>query len=295
MGVLYSSNKKIVNDTNDSEIAIDFENGDEDENEDKNEALFVKETTANKINQPNFEETQYINYIKNILKNGYDENSLRNGKYRYIFGEQPMRFSLENGKLPLLTTKRIEWKKCVEEILYFIEDNPNIYSLMKEDKHVWDINTTPKYSEIYNVNTYTHKDVEPYASNQYISYDKPKLNGFGPGGVGVGCNKFYFEEYTNTLVEQLNKNIEILKDPELRMSKRIFITSLIHKISCGNNELYPYMILCQFFVSDGDKLSCAFHQRSSDSVTGKPFNIATYDILTHLLANHCWLKARTVT
>ena len=96
--------------------------------------------------------------------------------------------------------------------------------------------------------------------------------------------------FETALKNDVNQIINALKDPNQRTSRRLIMTAW-NPCQLDEMALPPCHILCQFNVHDGNKLSCALFQRSSDSICGKPFNIASYSFLTHLLAKHCGLEA----
>ena len=233
----------------------------------------------------NHEEYQYINLIKNILNNGYWEEG-RNGKTKCIFGAS-MRFSLQNGKIPILTTKKIAWKTCLKELLWFIRGQTNNNILIEQDVHIWDANTE-QYSR-----TQRNKEINNYLVSRNIN-----IQGEGELGPIYGHQWRHFnaewegsqKDYTGEGVDQLQQIIDALKDPLKRSSRRL-VMSAWNPCQLEQMALPPCHILCQFNVHDGNKLSCAMYQRSNDEACGTPINIASYSFLTHLLAKHCGLEA----
>lgn len=233
----------------------------------------------------NHEEYQYINLIKNILNNGYWEEG-RNGKTKCIFGAS-MRFSLQNGKIPILTTKKIAWKTCLKELLWFIRGQTNNNILIEQDVHIWDANTE-QYSR-----TQRNKEINNYLVSRNIN-----IQGEGELGPIYGHQWRHFnaewegsqKDYTGEGVDQLQQIIDALKDP-LKRSSRRQVMSAWNPCQLEQMALPPCHILCQFNVHDGNKLSCAMYQRSNDEACGTPINIASYSFLTHLLAKHCGLEA----
>jgi len=232
----------------------------------------------------NHEEYQYINLIKNIVNNGYWEEG-RNGKTKCIFGAS-MRFSLQNGKIPILTTKKVAWKTCLKELLWFIRGQTNNNILIEQDIHIWDANTE-QYSR-----TQRNKEINNYLVSRNIN-----IHGEGELGPIYGHQWRHFnakwegdEDYSGDGIDQLQQIIDALKDPSQRTSRRLIMTAWN---PCQLNEmaLPPCHILCQFNVHNGNQLSCALYQRSNDECCGTPFNIASYSFLTHLLAKHCGLEA----
>ena len=219
------------------------------------------------------QEHQYLDLIKNILDNGTWEEG-RNGRTKSVFGNM-MRFDLTNGKIPILTTKKTAWKTCLKELLWFIRGETDNKLLQDQGVHIWDGNTTREFLDSRGLN-YREGLIGPGYGFQWrnfnASYDKETG---GPKEKGI---------------DQLQQIIDALKDPAQRTSRRLVMTAWN---PCQLNEmaLPPCHILCQFNVHDGNKLSCCMTQRSSDFFLGIPFNVASYSLLTHLIAKHCGLEA----
>lgn len=233
----------------------------------------ISDNTEN--TEENTEENQYLTSINNILINGYDEIG-RNGKTRSIFGDSSMKFSLANGKIPIITTKKMAWKTCLRELLWFINGSTDNSILNQQNVHIWDMNSTRDFLDKQGLTNYVDGDIGPMYGFQWRHY----------GANYHGCKYDYKDEG----IDQLQNVINLLKNPETRSSRRILMTSW-NTTELDNMTLYPCHVICQFNVQDGNKLSCAFYQRSSDMFLGKPFNIASYAFLTHLLAKHCGLIA----
>jgi len=227
----------------------------------------------------NLEEMQYLNNVKKILANGFLEKG-RNGNTLSIFGES-MRFSLENGKIPILTTKKVAWKACLKELLWFIRGDTDNSILKKQGVHIWDGNTKREFLDSRGLHLYPEGMAGPIYGYQWRNF-----------GASYNCftGKSLDAEHPFDGVDQLQHIIDQLKNPETRNSRRLIMTSWNPK-QLGQMALPPCHIMCQFNVHGGNKLSCAMFQRSVDSVLGEPFNIASYSFLTHLIAKHCGLEA----
>jgi thymidylate synthase len=219
------------------------------------------------------EEYQYLNLLENIIENGTWEDG-RNGKTKSVFGHM-MRFSLKNGKIPILTTKKTAWKTCLKELLWFISGKTNNTILKDQGVHIWDANAAPEFLESRGLGHYSDGELGPIYGHQWRHFNA-KWEGD--------------EDYNGDGVDQLQEIIDALKDPTQRTSRRLIMTAWN---PCQLNEmaLPPCHILCQFNVHNGNQLSCALYQRSIDCLLGSPFNIASYSFLTHLLAKHCGLEA----
>jgi thymidylate synthase len=225
----------------------------------------------------NHEEQQYLNLIKNILENGTWEEG-RNGKTKSIFGNM-MRFSLKDGKIPILTTKKTAWKTCLKELLWFIRGDTDNKLLQEQGVHIWDGNTTREFLDSRGLTDYREGLIGPGYGFQWRhfggDYDSSTANVKEGGRHGV---------------DQLQQIIDALKDPTQRTSRRLIMTAW-NPQQLDQMALPPCHILCQFNVHNGDQLSCMMVQRSVDTMLGQPFNIASYSFLTHLIAKHCGLEA----
>lgn len=220
------------------------------------------------------EEMQYLNLVKNILETGFVENG-RNGETISKFGNM-MRFSLKDGQLPLLTTKKVAWKSCAEELFWFIRGSTDVNELKQKNVHIWNANSTRQFLDETNLFHLQEDDIGPAYGHQWRHFNAEYID-----------NK---TDYTGKGIDQLVNIVNMLKNPEMRNSRRIIMSSWN---PCQLNEmaLPPCHILCQFNVRDNKYLSCAVYQRSCDILLGVPFNIASYSLLTHILAKHCNLEA----
>ena len=225
----------------------------------------------------NHEEQQYLNLIKNILENGTWEEG-RNGKTKSIFGNM-MRFSLKDGKIPILTTKKTAWKTCLKELLWFIRGDTDNKLLQEQGVHIWDGNTTREFLDSRGLTDYREGLIGPGYGFQWRHFG----GDYDSSAAGV-------KEGGKPGVDQLQQIIDALKDPAQRTSRRL-IMSAWNPQQLDQMALPPCHILCQFNVHDGNKLSCSMYQRSNDEACGTSFNIASYSFLTHLIAKHCGLEA----
>jgi len=225
----------------------------------------------------NHEEYQYLNLIKQILDNGTWEEG-RNGKTKSIFGAS-MRFSLKDGKIPILTTKKTAWKTCLKELLWFIRGDTDNKLLQDQGVHIWDGNTTRDFLNSRGLNHYREGLIGPGYGFQWRHFG----GDYDASNAGV-------QDGGRRGIDQLQQIICALKDPAQRTSRRLIMTAW-NPLQLDEMALPPCHILCQFNVHDGNKLSCSMYQRSCDFFLGIPFNIASYSLLTHLIAKHCGLEA----
>ena len=243
--------------------------------EDTNNVGKVSHNIFTNINRCKHEEYQYLNLLENILENGtWDEG--RNGKTKSIFGHT-MRFSLQNGKIPILTTKKTAWKTCLKELLWFIRGETDNRLLKEQGVHIWDANSSREFLDSRGLTDYDVDELGCIYGRQWRHFNAEcDVNGKRISG--------------SEGVDQLQKIIDALKDPKQRTSRRLIMTAW-NPCQLDQMALEPCHVLCQFNVHDGNKLSCAMYQRSVDTILGQPFNIASYSFLTHLLAKHCGLEA----
>jgi len=236
----------------------------------------------------NHEEQQYLNLIKNILDNGTWEEG-RNGKTKSIFGNM-MRFSLKDGKIPILTTKKTAWKTCLKELLWFIRGETDNNLLQQQGVHIWDGNSTREFLDSRGLQNYEEGELGPIYGRQWRHFNSPYITKKEKRFAEAlpENEKTYYNIEGG--VDQLQEIIDALKDPAQRTSRRLIMTAW-NPCQLNQMALPPCHILCQFNVHDGNKLSCSMYQRSVDTILGQPFNIASYSFLTHLIAKHCGLEA----
>lgn len=227
----------------------------------------------------NKEEQQYLDLVSEIISEGFEEVG-RNGTTRSIFGRS-MRFSLKENKIPILTTKKVAWKTCLKELLWFIKGETNTKILKDQGVHIWDANTSREFLDSRGLKIYPEGMAGPIYGHQWRNF-----------GASYNCftGKQLTEDYPFNGVDQLQKIIEQLKNPETRSSRRLIMSAWNPK-QLDQMALPPCHVMCQFNVHSGNKLSCALYQRSGDFPIGIPFNIASYSFLTHLIAKHCGLEA----
>ena len=219
-------------------------------------------------------EYQYLKLLKNIIDNGEIIQG-RNGITKTIFGTS-MRFSLEN-EFPLLTTKKMAWKTCLKELLWFISGDTDNKNLKKQNVHIWDKNGTRKYLDSRNLHYLKEDDLGPIYGHQWRSFNAPYIN-----------SEIKLENHG---VDQLQNIIDKLSCPKERYSRRL-ILSAWNPQQLNQMALPPCHIISQFHVNMKNELSCSLYQRSGDVGLGIPFNIASYSFLTYLLAKHCNLKPK---
>lgn len=223
-------------------------------------------------------ENQYIDLVKLVFKEGTYRTG-RNGKTLSYFGHQ-MRFDLRNNKIPLLTTKKVAWKTCLRELLWFINGETNNKTLKEKNVKIWNGNASREFLDSRGLVNNEEDDLGPIYGFQWNNFN------------GTYTSHDNFE--TNG-VNQLDYIINALKNNtdktngENKYSRRL-IVSAWNPCQLNQMALPPCHVLFQFYVNGDDELSCSLYQRSGDIGLGVPFNIASYAFLTHLVAHHCDLK-----
>jgi thymidylate synthase len=193
---------------------------------------------------------QYLKLLEHILESGVEKTDRTGTGTKSCFGYQ-MRFDLQKG-FPLVTTKKIHLKSVIHELLWFLKGETNITYLRENGVKIWD--------------DWADADGElgPVYGKQWRSWE-------GKDGKTV--------DQITELVDQINKNPD---------SRRL-IVSAWNVADLPEMALMPCHTLFQFYVADG-KLSCQLYQRSADVFLGVPFNIASYSLLTLMIAQVCNLK-----
>jgi thymidylate synthase len=226
---------------------------------------------------------QYHDLLQDILENGEDKDD-RTGVGTYsVFGRQ-LRFNLEEG-FPAITTKKLAWKACVGELLWFIEGSSDERRLAEITHGTRDISKTTIWTGNAQAPYWTPKatfdgDLGRVYGVQWRHWNKynEQMN-FGKahlGGDRIAADK--------TEIDQLKNLVEGLKnDP----TGRRHILTAWNVAELDQMALPPCHVMSQYYVSKSGKLSCHMYQRSVDVFLGLPFNIASYALLTHMLAHVC--------
>ena len=183
------------------------------------------------------EENQYLNLIDEILSEGTREDG-RNGTTLVAVGAA-MHFSLNDRRVPFLTTKRLAWNTCLKELLWFIRGQTDNRLLQAQNVHIWDGNSNGR----------SDGDLGPIYGFQWRNF----------GGEYPAINDDNYKKG----VDQLQAVIDALKDPEQRTSRRLIITAW-NPCQLPEMALPPCHVLMQFHVTDGTRLSCSLYQRSGD-------------------------------
>ena len=229
---------------------------------------------------PRFQEYQYLSLIKKIIKNGVQEIGRNGTTYTRIGGM--MRFSLEDNKIPLMTTKKLAWRVCLKELLWFMNGDTSNELLQQQNVKIWNDNATRKFLDSRGLYHLRENDLGPVYGHQWRFWNAPYSR-------ELGC----FKDYRGKGIDQLQNIIDdINKTKKTGETSRRMIMTAWNPEQIDEMALPPCHVLSQFHITEGNKLSCTLYQRSADMGLGVPFNIASYSFLTHILAKHCDLEAK---
>lgn len=193
----------------------------------------------------------YLDYLRHILDHGVEKQDRTGTGTRSVFGYQ-MRFNLQDG-FPLVTTKKLHIRSIIHELLWFLNGDTNIRYLKENGVSIWD-----EWAD-------EDGDLGPVYGKQWRRWETPD------GRV---------IDQVQTIVETIRTNPD----------SRRMIVSAWNVGQLDKMALPPCHLLFQFYVAGG-KLSCQLYQRSADSFLGVPFNIASYSLLIHMLAQQTGLDA----
>jgi len=209
---------------------------------------------------------QYLDLLQHILEHGGDKGDRTGTGTRSVFGHQ-MRFDLSKG-FPLLTTKKVHFRSIVVELLWFLKGDTNVKYLQDNKVTIWDEWATAEQTARFGRPA---GELGPVYGHQWRNF---------------GATQNEDGSYQKNGVDQISWLInEIKTNPN---SRRLIVSGWNPK-EASQVALPPCHTLFQFFVQNG-KLSCQLYQRSADVFLGVPFNIASYALLTHMIAQVCDLQ-----
>lgn len=220
---------------------------------------------------------QYHDLLKYVLKNGKQRHNRTGIDTISTFGYQ-MRFNLDDG-FPLLTTKKIFYKSIIHELIWFLNGDTNIKYLVDNNVNIWNEWPYEIYKKSKDFKGETLKEFIEKIKND-IQFAK-KYGNLGPV-YGKQWRDFNGIDQINDLINQIKTN----------PNSRRLIVSAWNPSEIKNMALPPCHSLFQFYVDEDKNLSCQLYQRSGDIFLGIPFNIASYSLLTHMVAAVCGLKPK---
>lgn len=228
---------------------------------------------------------QYLDLLDKIMRDGVVKGDRTGTGTRSIFGHQ-MRFDLEDG-FPLLTTKRVFLKGVIRELLWFLAGDTNIKYLVDNGVHIWDNDAYRYYNELC-----VRHDVLPVTEQAFLAAAQAGTLSPIEGYTFGDLNHVYGYQWRSWPrpdgggIDQIRQVIDTIKrNPDSRR----MIVSAWNVAEVDDMALPPCHVLFQFYVAEG-RLSCQLYQRSADTFLGVPFNIASYALLTMMMAQECGLR-----
>lgn len=229
---------------------------------------------------------QYLDLLDRIMREGTVKGDRTGTGTRSVFGHQ-MRFDLEQG-FPLLTTKRVFLKGIIHELLWFLAGDTNIKYLVDNGVHIWDNDAYRYYRELC-----ARRGVQPVAMEEFLAAAQRSEASPVEGYTFGDLNHVYGYQWRSWprpdggAIDQIRQVIDTIKhNPDSRR----MIVSAWNVAEVDDMALPPCHVLFQFYVAGG-RLSCMLYQRSADTFLGVPFNIASYALLTMMIAQECGLRA----
>lgn len=243
---------------------------------------------------------QYLDLAQKVLDEGITKEDRTGVGTKSIFGHQ-MRFDLQEG-FPLLTTKRVAFRLIKSELLWFLKGDTNIRYLLEHNNHIWDEWAFERYVESGDYQgpdmtdfglraqedeTFNHiyqEEMKKFTNR--VLLDKDFAEKHGSLGNVYGAQWRSWPAADGSTIDQIEDVISSIKN---KPDSRRHIVTAWNPDEIEDMALPPCHTLFQFYVADG-KLSCQLYQRSADIFLGVPFNIASYALLTHLIAHETGLE-----
>ena len=226
---------------------------------------------------------QYLDLLSTILEKGVVRGDRTGTGTKGVFGYQ-MRFNLAEG-FPLLTTKKVFLKGVIHELLWFLRGDTNIKYLVDNGVHIWDSDAFRYYNELCVKHGVLPVDLDTFLSAAGV---ESPIEGYRFGDLNhvYGYQWRSWPKANGEVIDQIARVIETLKT---NPTSRRMIVSAWNVADVEDMALPPCHTMFQFFVAEG-KLSCQLYQRSADTFLGVPFNIASYALLTMMIAKECGLE-----
>lgn len=226
---------------------------------------------------------QYLDLLRTICDTGIVKGDRTGTGTKSIFGYQ-MRFNLADG-FPLLTTKKVFTKGIIHELLWFLRGETNIGYLVRNGVHIWDNDAYRFYGELC-----AREGLTPIAREEFLAKagEVSPIEGYCYGDLGsvYGAQWRSWGAPNGKVIDQID---DVIRTIQNNPNSRRMIVSAWNVAEVEGMALPPCHVLFQFYVANG-KLSCQLYQRSADTFLGVPFNIASYALLTHIVAQICGLE-----
>ena len=226
---------------------------------------------------------QYLELLDKICRDGVVRGDRTGTGTKGIFGYQ-MRFDLSEG-FPLVTTKKLFLKGVIYELLWFLRGDTNIKYLVDNGVHIWDSDAFRYYNELCIKHGVLPVDIDTFLSA--VGVESP-IEGYRFGDLNnvYGYQWRSWPTSDGGAIDQIKKVIDTIKT---NPNSRRMIVSAWNVADVDSMALPPCHTMFQFFVAEG-RLSCQLYQRSGDTFLGVPFNIASYALLTMMIAKECSLE-----
>lgn len=224
----------------------------------------------------NKEEIEYLNLLKDIIENGSSRMDRTGIGTKSLFGTR-LKFSLENNKVPMLTTKKMFVKGVIEELLFFLRGDTDTKKLEAKGVNIWKGNTSREFLDKRGLSYLPEGDMGLGYGWQWRSFG--------------GEKKSKYTKITDYVESGFDQVADIIKQLKEDPYSRRMIISGWNPLQLKDCALPPCHVLYQVYVDEG-KLSAQFYMRSVDEFLGSPFNILSYAILTKILAKTANLETK---
>ena len=236
---------------------------------------------AVEIKSANPEEQHYLDMVADIIETGVKKMD-RTGVGTFSKFGCMAKYNLADGSIPCLTTKRVFWRGVVEELIWLINGRTHARELQAKGVDIWNDNGTRAFLDSLGLTDREEFDLGPIYGHQWRHFGAPYV------GAKTADSKISYEGQG---VDQLTELITAIKTAP---GSRRLVMSAWNPAQLKEMALPPCHVLCQFYVREGS-LDCVMYQRSCDMGLGVPFNIASYSLLTHMIAHVCGLKPGVFT
>jgi thymidylate synthase len=222
-------------------------------------------------------EPAYLALLQHVLDHGHDRPDRTGTGTRSVFAPPPLRWDLTQGRAALLLTKRVAWKTCLKELLWFLRGDTDARTLQAQGVRIWDGNTSRAFLDARGLTHYPEGDMGPGYGWQWRRFGAPYATCEGAKADGI---------------DQVANVLDLLRtDP---YSRRIFLTAW-NPAALDAMALPPCHVSAQFYVDARTRgLCCHVYQRSVDCFLGLPFNLFSYGALTALLAKKAGLHPQAL-
>ena len=229
----------------------------------ENEDILFRPTTKQRYTVPL--EQPYLNLCRDVICQGEIRKDRTGTGTQALFGQQ-MRFDIST-HIPILTTKRVPWKSCIEELLWFLRGDTDANILKEKGVTIWNGNSSKEFLDICGLSHLEEGDCGANYSFQWRHFGSEYIS--------------RHHDYENQGVDQITYIENLLKNEPT--SRRIFLSAW-NPSDLKKTVLPPCHVSAQFYVNEKKQLSCHMYQRSCDMFLGVPWNILSYTILTYILA-----------